>query len=92
MDDQNNKILLIEKAKLIELKPVSSSNIGGMGYDSESKILKVAFKGKDKFNTYLYENVDESTYKNIITSESIGKALSTNIISQKEKYKYTKLN
>ena len=43
---QEQLLALHEKAKLIELKPVISSNIGGMGYDPENKLLKVAFKTK----------------------------------------------
>ena len=54
---QEQLLALHEKAKLIELKPVVSSNIGGIGYDAENKLLKVAFKTKTGSNIYLYENV-----------------------------------
>ena len=81
-------IKLIEKGKLLELKPIISSNITGIGYDKESKLLKVMFRGGSK---YLYENVEENLYNIIINSESIGKALSECIVKNKEKYKYFKI-
>lgn len=88
---QEQLIALHEKAKLIELKPVLSSNIGGIGYDAENKLLKVAFKTKTGSNTYLYEGVEQEVYDGLCQAESIGKKLSESIIRQKEKYKYIKL-
>ena len=82
---------LQEKAKLIELKPVISSNIAGIGYSEKDQLLKVAFKNKDKFATYLYEHVGPDVFSIIRKSESVGKAISENIIRQKDKYKYIKL-
>lgn len=87
--EENEKLLT--EAKQIELKPVMSSNIAGIGYNQEKQLLKVAFKNKTSFSTYLYENVEPETYKLICESPSIGKALSENIIKQKEKYKYIKI-
>lgn len=88
---QEQLIDLYEKAKLIELKPVISSNIGGIGYDAENKLLKVAFRTKTGSNTYLYEGVDQEVYDNLFTTESIGKKLNESIVRQKDKYKYIKL-
>ena len=89
---QEQLMVLHEKAKLIELKPVISSNIGGMGYDEENKLLKVAFKTKTGSNIYLYENVEKETYDLITTDKtSVGSALSKNVIKQKDKYRYIKL-
>ena len=88
---QEQLIALHEKAKLIELKPVISSNIGGIGYDSDNKLLKVAFKTKTGSNTYLYEGVEQETYDNLYQAESIGKKLNESIVRQKEKYRYIKL-
>ena len=82
---------LHEKAKLIELKPVTSTNIGGMGYSQEHRLLKVAFKNKTGYTTYLYENVEPELYNGLCNAQSIGKALSENVIRNKEKYKYIKL-
>lgn len=88
---QENKDMLLEKAMLIELKPVLSSNICGMGYDESNQLLKVAFRNKNGYSTYLYENVDTETYNTILKADSVGKAVSEHIIKQKEKHKYTKL-
>ena len=88
---QEQLIALHEKANLIELKPVMSSNIGGIGYDAENKLLKVAFKGKTSNTMYLYENVEKETYDALFTSGSIGKKLNESIVRQKDKYNYIKL-
>ena len=88
---QEELIVLNERAKLIELKPVISSNIGGIGYDAENKLLKVAFKTKTGSNVYLYEGVEQDVYDALFTSDSIGKKLNESIVRQKEKYKYIKL-
>lgn len=91
MDEIERQNILKEKAKLIELKPVRSSNIGGIGYDAENKLLKVAFKNKTEFTTYLYEGVESELYNSICVADSIGRALSENVIRNKDKYKYMKL-
>ena len=48
METDNSELLrqqeLVNIAKSIELKPVISSNVGGIGYDAEHQLLKVAFK------------------------------------------------
>lgn len=79
---------LIEKGKLLELKPVLSSNITGICYDKDLQLLKVMFRGGSK---YLYKNVEEETYNTIVNSESIGKSLNECIIKNKDKYKYFRL-
>ena len=88
---QEELIVLNERAKLIELKPVISSNIGGIGYDAENKLLKVAFKTKTGSNVYLYEGVEQDVYDALFTSDSIGRKLNESIVRQKEKYNYIKL-
>lgn len=82
---------LVEKAKQIELKPVISSNIAGIGYDAENNLLKVAFKTKTGANIYLYEGVDKETYDNLFLAESVGKKLNESVVRQKDKYRYIKL-
>lgn len=83
---------IIEKAKLVELKPIArSSNIAFMGYSENDKLLKVSFRTKNGHNTYLYENVEPETYDTILKSQSIGKALNELVVRQKEKYNYYKL-
>ena len=92
MENEANQIDLREKAKLIELKPVKfSTNIAGMGYSETTNLLKVAFKNKDNYTTYLYEGVEPEVYNKLCEADSIGKALSEYVIRQKEKYKYIKL-
>ena len=88
---QEQLLALHEKAKLIELKPVISSNVGGIGYDPENKLLKVAFKTKTGSNIYLYEGVEQDVYDSLYQSESIGKKLNESIVRQRDKYKYIKL-
>ena len=95
METDNSELLrqqeLASIGNGIELKPVLSSNIGGIGYNEEHKLLKVAFKNKTGFSTYLYENVEPTQYQDIISAQSVGKMLSESIIKQKEKHKYIKL-
>ena len=50
MEEQNNLLL---EAKAIELKPVLSSNIAGIGYNEQKQLLKVAFKNKTSNSTYI---------------------------------------
>lgn len=88
MDEHDNLLL---EAKAIELKPVLSSNIAGIGYNEQKQLLKVAFKNKTSNSTYIYENVEPETYDAICKSPSKGKTLSELVIRQKEKYKYTKI-
>lgn len=84
--------LLLEKANAIKMIPIQkSSNIAGIGYSEDDQILKVVFKNKDSYSTYLYESVEPNVYKALLDAPSIGKALSEHIIRQKEKYKFLKL-
>lgn len=92
MEEEARIQKLLEDAKMVELKPVISSNISAVGYNENSKLLKISFKGKgDTFNTYLYENVEPEVYNKMFESESVGKYLSENVIRQKDKYKFIKL-
>jgi len=53
-----------------EVIPVSGSSlIGGIGYDKDTKILTLDFKGK-KFE---YDDVSESDYNDFMIAPSIGK-------------------
>ena len=92
MENKTIQTDIREKAKLIELKPVQfSTNIAGMGYSENDNLLKVAFKNKDNFTSYIYEGVELETYNKLCEAESIGKALSEYVIRQRDKYKYIKL-
>lgn len=82
--DQINEI-----ARNIPMYKVFSSNVSGIGYDNKNKLMKVIFKGN---HSYLYFNVEQDTYDNIMNSESKGKTLNESVVRQKDKYKYIKLN
>ena len=74
--------------KSIPVQPVESSNIEGLAYLSESKILKIKFKGGGE---YIYKGVEELQYKNIQNAKSIGKYFNDNIKAFPDKYKFIKL-
>lgn len=83
--------LLIENAKSIQLKPVISKNISAIGYDQDKQILKVVFENKNGCTIYAYNKVEPQVYKELMTSESVGSALSRLVIKEKERYKYIRL-
>lgn len=59
------------------LKAVKSSNIDKIGYDKESKKLRVQFKGNGKI--FEYEDVPNRTYTSLLKSKSIGSFFSSKI-------------
>ena len=63
----------------MERTKVNSSNIAEVGYDAESKTMQVQFKNGGVFN---YEGVEPKKYVEMLSSESIGKFLHTNIKGQ----------
>ena len=79
---------LMEIQKSIPMYKVFSSNISGIGYNSELQIMRVVFKGN---HSYLYFNVEQEVYDNIMNSESKGKTLNESVVRCKDKYKYMKL-
>ena len=68
----------------IEMKAVNSSMVNRLGYDEASRELHVEFKSG---SVYKYTNVDSSVYEVIVKSESIGKAINSEL---KDKYEYIK--
>ena len=90
-NELERQIAVSHLAKLIELKPVTSSNVAGIGYDETHQLLKVAFKYKDSYTTYVYENVEPEVFARIVESESAGRILRECVINHKEKYNYIKL-
>ena len=56
----------------IEMLPVVSSNIAGMGYDEKSQTLRVEF---NKGSTYDYLGVPKETYNILKLSDSVGSML-----------------
>ena len=54
----------------VEMKPVESTHIESVGYDSDKKILTVKFKSE---STYDYYPITEMLYEEFMASESKGK-------------------
>lgn len=65
---------------------VNSSTIEAIGYDTASEKLSVKFKSGD---IYEYLNVPHYVYQAVIESDSIGRALNSEV---KGIYDYSKLN
>jgi len=70
----------------MERKNVESSHILSIGYDENSKILEVEFKGK---KVYQYKQVPKGVYENLMNSDSHGTFLSAYI---RDKYPTIKIN
>jgi hypothetical protein len=54
----------------IEMKPVTSSNIQGVGYDMEIKVLQIQFKTG---GAYRYKDVPLDTFDALLHADSVGK-------------------
>lgn len=63
---------------------VQSSNVASVGYDAGTLTLEVEFTNG---TIYLYFDVPEVEYHNLIGAESVGKYLNQNI---KNSYRYSK--
>lgn len=63
----------------MDRQPVTSSMISSVGYDAESKILEVEFKGGA---VYRYDGVSPETYRALMDAESIGKQFTATIKGQ----------
>ena len=55
---------------------VKSSNVFAVGYDPESSVLEVEFKGG---SVYRYSGVPQALYEKVMTSDSVGSFLSQNV-------------
>jgi hypothetical protein len=60
----------------MELKPVISSNIKAIGYDTSTKILHVEFNNN---TLYEYKNVPQEIYDGLINTSSQGSYLAQHI-------------
>lgn len=67
------------------LKPVSSSNLEAVGYDSRSETLAVRFKSG---RTYQYFDVPENIHADLMDAESKGGYLNREI---KGTYRYARV-
>jgi len=61
----------------MQMNPVSSSMIQEIGYDPETKTLRVRFKRKNIL--WQYEDVPSTVYDQLTTSDSIGKCFHADI-------------
>jgi hypothetical protein len=68
-----------------EMQMVDSSNVEAVGYDPEERVLYVRFLSGD---TYIYSNVDETTYAELLSAPSVGSYLNRAI---KGTFDYRKL-
>lgn len=64
---------------------VFSSSVNSIGFDSDIGDLKINFKSG---RSYLYADVPESVYDNLMDSDSIGRFVNDKI---KPKYAYTEI-
>ena len=56
-----------------EMVSVNSSNVDSIGYNPVTRILRVRYKSGD---TYRYEDVNGDQYAAILSSQSVGRAVS----------------
>lgn len=77
----------------IDVQPVESSQIYGVGYDPLTKRLAIRFKSKTGEPTllYYYENVTPSDHAALILAESIGSHFYKTIKPFPEKFPYQRI-
>lgn len=54
----------------VDMRPVTSTNLAAVGYDNKKQELYVQFNNSSQ--TYIYPDVDETTYKNLMGARSLG--------------------
>ena len=69
----------------MELTPVKSSTVAKVGYNAETSELHVEFSSGAQ---YRYVAVEKGVYESMLSAESVGKFLNSNI---KEKYEFQKI-
>ena len=67
-----------------KMEMVNSSNVESVGFDAEAQELWVRFLSGD---TYVYSNVDELTFTELLTAPSVGSYLNRSI---KNRFDYRK--
>jgi len=70
----------------MERVSVQSSNLESVGYDEETKILEIEFKGG---SVYRYYNVPKDIYDELLEAESKGKYFWRNI---RNEFNYKKVD
>ena len=61
----------------IKMKSVDSTSLAKVGYDADYSVLKVQFKNSGEY--YIYYDVPQSTYTELLRAESIGSYFYYNI-------------
>ncbi|MCR4963730.1 MAG: KTSC domain-containing protein [Firmicutes bacterium] len=68
------------------MQSVKSSNLAKVGYDAKHAVLKVQFTSGAR---YIYYDVPESVYRNLLNAESLGSYFYYNI---RTSYRYEKVS
>jgi hypothetical protein len=61
----------------IKMTPVDSSSIDELGYDKDSKTLRILFKSSGQL--WDYDEVPESVYAKLLKAPSVGKEFNSSI-------------
>lgn len=59
------------------MQPVKSASLAEIGYDPDTKTLRVCFRSGDKYD---YQNVSAEKHKSLMKAESIGRHFLKNIM------------
>lgn len=73
---------------MIRMIAVESSMVHSIGYDPDTKRLRVKFKDG---GLYAYTGVPQSVYDKLMDAQSIGKFMRANVIGVYEAYKITEV-
>lgn len=71
---------------MVEMIPVSSSNIAALGYDKDDEIVHVQFLNG---STYIYKGVPDFEFEQLKTAPSIGSYFNRNF---KNVYAYERIS
>ena len=70
----------------VEMKPVNSSNVYAVGYDTENQIVHVQFLNGSE---YIYKGVSQHEFEGLLNAPSVGSYLHRNY---KNIYPYERIN
>lgn len=65
----------------MEYIKIDSSNVSGYSYDTKEKKLYIKFKNHRE---YIFSDVSQEEYENLINAESFGKVLYATIVNKKQ--------
>jgi hypothetical protein len=69
----------------MDMQAVSSSNVAAVGYDADSRKLRVEFHNG---STYEYSDVSQETFDELVAADSVGSYFNREV---KQNYQYIKL-